>query len=225
MITPRLNCIVNYVNADVVADIGTDHAYIPIELINKGLAKKVIACDIRKGPLKIAESHIKKYGLEDKIETRLGSGFSVLIPKEADIIITAGMGGELIENIIKSDENVARNSVLVLQPMNSQYELRKYLLHNNFIIECEDIETEGNRVYNIMVVKSGTQEPYINDIDYHLPQCLYNNKKFPALIDKKQREFTKIIKGLEISINCDLKKLNYYMERLKDLEKIKNGIC
>ena len=181
MLTPRLNCIINYVNSAVAADIGTDHAYIPIELIRSGRAKRVIASDIKKGPLKIAEGNIIKYGLSDKIETRLGSGISVLSRGEADTIIIAGMGGELICEILKADLAKARESKLIIQPMNAQYELRRFLIENGFTIEKEDIENEKHRVYNIMVVKNGSQKPFGKDIDYHIPAYLYNHPKFNLL--------------------------------------------
>lgn len=224
MLTPRLNCIINYVNAVTAADIGTDHAYVSIELIKSGRAKHVIASDVRIGPLDIAKGHIEKNGLCDKIETRLGGGLSVLKPGEADNIIIAGMGGELIEEIIRADEAVARASELILQPMNSQYELRRYLLENGFTIEKEDIECEGHRVYNLLIVKSGNQEPFLKDIDYHLPPCLYKHEKFGALLDKKQREFVKIIKGLEKSGKCDIIKLNYFRECYRASEVIKDAV-
>ena len=224
MLTPRLNCIINYVNADTAADIGTDHAYVSIELIRSGRAGRVIASDVRKGPLAAAEGHIKKYGLCNKIETRLGSGLSVLEPREADTIIIAGMGGELIEDIIRADEKVARASTLILQPMNSQYELRKYLINNDFTIEKEDIECEGHRVYNLLVVKNGKQKPFERDIDYHLPVYLYNHEKFGALLEKKQREFIKIIKGLEKSEKCDIIKMDYFEKCRMASEDIKNAV-
>ena len=225
MLTPRLNCIVNYVNnSETTADIGTDHAYVPIELINSGRAKRVIASDIKPGPLKIAKSHIEKRGLSDRIETRLGSGLSVLAPGEADYIIIAGMGGELICDILKENTETARLSRLVIQPMNGQYELRRYLIENGFTIEREDIENEAHRVYNFIIAKNGRSEEFDNDIDYHLPPYLYSHPKFPLLFDKKRREFKKIINGLEIADICAGKRLNYYRECLVKTEEIRNAL-
>ena len=224
MLTPRLNCIINYVNSDVAADIGTDHAYIPIELIRSGRAERVIASDVKKGPLEIADGNIKKYGLSDKIETRLGSGISVLDRGEADTVIIAGMGGELICEILKADMDKARESTLIIQPMNAQYELRRFLIENGFTIEKEDIENEKHRVYNIMIVKNGEQKPFDKDIDYHIPVYLYSHPKFKLLYEKKLREFNKIIAGLEKSENCDIERLNYYRNCVKEMEKIKNAL-
>lgn len=220
MLTPRLKCIVKHVNAVTAADIGTDHAYVPIELIKSGRAMKVIASDVRNGPINIAKSNIERYGLSDKIEARLGSGLSVLDKFEADTIIIAGMGGELICELIDNDMDMARNAVLILQPMNAQYELRKYLHKNDFTIIDEDIECEGNRVYNLIIVKNGKQSSFDKDIEYHIPKYLYGHDNFKMLYDKKQREFKKIIKGLESSKSCDIKRLNYYIKCNKELNKI-----
>lgn len=217
MITERLQCILNYVNSEVIADIGTDHAYIPIELVKKNRVKRVIAADINEGPLKIAQKNIKSEGLSDRIETRLGSGISVLEKGEAGQIIIAGMGGELIESIIKSDIEIAKGSELLLQPMNNQYELRKFLMYNGFKIIDEDIAVEGFKVYNIMRVVCGEAEKFGRDIDYHIPPYLKSNKLYPLLYAKKEREFKKVIGGLERSAKPDMEKLEKYKEWYKEL--------
>ena len=218
MITERLQCILNYVNSEVIADIGTDHAYIPIELVKKNRIKRAIAADINEGPLKIAQKNIKSEGLSDRIETRLGFGISVLEKYEADQIIIAGMGGELIESIIKSDIEIAKGSELLLQPMNNQYELRKFLMYNGFKIIDEDIAVEGFKVYNIMRVVCGEAEKFERDIDYHLPPYLKSNKLYPILYAKKEREFKKVIGGLERSAKPDTEKLEKYKEWYKELK-------
>ncbi len=218
MITERLRCILNYVSSEVIADIGTDHAYIPIELVKKNRVKRAIAADINEGPLKIAQKNIKSEGLSDRIETRLGSGISVLEKSEAGQIIIAGMGGELIEFIIKSDIEIAKGSELLLQPMNNQYELRKFLMYNGFKIIDEDIAVEGFKVYNIMRVICGEAEKFERDIDYHIPPYLKSNKLYPLLYAKKEREFKKVIGGLERSAKPDAEKLEKYKEWYKELK-------
>lgn len=218
MITPRLKCIINHTNGNLIADIGTDHAYIPIYLIENNLARRVIASDVRTGPVKIAEDNIKKRGLSDKIEVRRGSGLSVLEKKEADTLIIAGMGGQLIREIIDADIEKARGSRLVLQPMNAQYELRKYLIENGFKITDEDIAVEGFKVYNIINAQNGSMRPFENDIEYHIPKYLKKNSHYKNLYTKKHREFTRVIKGLEKSENTDFEKLSLYKYWQKELE-------
>ena len=219
MLTERLNCIINYVNCETAADIGTDHGYVPTELIRTSRAKRVIATDVREGPLNAAIENIKKNGMEDIIEARLGSGLSVLKPKEADVCIIAGMGGELICDIISSHMETARSMTLILQPMNAQYELRKFLIEKGFTIVKEDLAAEGERVYNIMIVRSGDQKPFNRDIYYHIPIYLTNHPLFEMLFNKKKREFNKIVNGLRNSKNCDNKKLEYYENKLSELER------
>ncbi len=222
MLTTRLNCIINYVNSTIAADIGTDHGYVATELIKKGRAKRVIASDVRQGPLDAAIENIKKNKMEHLIEVRLGSGLSVLNKNEVDTAVIAGMGGELICQIIKDDIEIAKEIKMILQPMNSQYELRKFLIENGFIIKMEDIECEGERVYNILIVEKGEMEPFEKDIYYHIPKYLKNNKNFEMLFNKKKREFLKIIKGLESSKLCDYDKLNYYKKSIMELEAMKS---
>lgn len=219
MITPRLQCIINHVTGRVVADIGTDHAYIPIKLIEDGIAENVIASDIKEGPVEIAKQNISKYNKEDKIEVRLGGGLSVLKKNEADTIIIAGMGGEMIEFILREYEDIAKASLLILQPMNSQYELRKYLISNGYTIIDEDIAAEGFKVYNVIIAKSGVQKEFENDIEYHIPVYLKKHKYFKNLFEKKRREFVKVITGLENSKEADKKKLDKYKFWLKELDK------
>ena len=219
MLTPRLSAIKNRIKAEVAADIGTDHAYIPIHLIQENRAKKVIAADIKEGPARIAKENIEKNGLSKKIEVRIGSGLSVLKKGEADTIIIAGMGGILISEIIDANIDIAKSSKLVLQPMNAQYELRKYLIENGFKITGEDMEIEGFKVYNIMDVESGNQEKFKTDFEYQIPKYLKEHKYFKNLLEKKQREFTKVINGLKTSKNIDTKKLNLYKYWLGELKK------
>ena len=92
----------------VVADIGTDHAYLPVWLMHKGLIKAAIAADIAEGPCRAAQTNIGMYGLKDKIEVRRGSGLTVLKPGEADGAVIAGMGGSTIVQILEESTDVAK---------------------------------------------------------------------------------------------------------------------
>lgn len=221
MITPRLQSVINCVKGNVISDIGTDHAYIPVKLIEEKRAVKVIASDIKDGPVNAAKKTVSKFGLEEKIEVRKGSGLSVIKKGEADVIIIAGMGGLLIGDIIEADKEKINGAELILQPMNGQYELRKYLIKNGFTILNEDISVEGFKVYNLFVVKEGKSEPFEKDIYYHLPLYLKENKNFDALYRKKEREFKKVIKGLENSKETDFEKLEIYKKWYEELKKYK----
>ncbi|MDO5398987.1 MAG: class I SAM-dependent methyltransferase [bacterium] len=216
-LTPRILNILSHINGPTAADIGTDHAYVPIELIKRGICTKVIASDVRQGPVDIAKDNIRKHETSDKIEVRTGSGLSVLAPGEVDDIIIAGMGGELICDIIKSDYETAVKSRLILQPMNSQYELRHYLIENGFKIVSEDISVEGFKVYNLIIAESGKGAPFECDGYYHLPPYLKEHENYKALYDKKMREFNKVIDGIKHSAKPDLNKLALYIDWREDI--------
>ena len=218
MLTPRLELIYEKITGKKAADIGTDHAYIPIELIKSGRCQKVIASDIKPGPAEIAAKNIKNEGLD--IEVRLGGGLSVLRTGEVDDIIIAGMGGKLICSILEENMEVAKSARLILQPMNSQWELRKFLLENGFGIESEDLALEGFKVYNVLVCSFGREGIiYKEEIDYHVPSCLMGHKYYKNLLDKKIREFTKIIKGYEKAKEPqDEEKLQLYKSHLEALK-------
>ncbi len=136
-----------------VADIGTDHAFLPIYLIKEGLADKVIACDIAEGPLSVAKSNISKYRLTEKIELRLANGLLGLNPMEVNCITILGMGGETIADIIEAASWVRSSEVtLILQPMSCDDRLREYLYNNGFEILAEEgVESQG-RFYTVMKV-------------------------------------------------------------------------
>lgn len=137
-----------------VADIGTDHAFLPIYLIKKGLAKKVIACDIADGPLSVAKANITKYGLSDKIELRLANGILGLKPMEVDAITILGMGGETIADILTDSPWVKNPELtLILQPMSCDDRLREYLLSEGFEVLTEVGVESQKRFYTVMKVQ------------------------------------------------------------------------
>ncbi len=223
MLTKRTECILQNVTKRTVADIGTDHAYIPIELIERRMCDKVIASDICDGPVKIARGHIEKAGLSDKIEVRKNDGLKGIEIGECEQAVIAGMGGAVIIEIL--NKNRDENLDFILQPMNCQYELRKYLINNGYIIYKEDIAVEGFKVYNIICCKKGiTDATKMREIDFHLPPCLYNHIYFKNLKEKKHREFTKILNGNKKSIIPDPEIISKYENLLKELEALDEGI-
>jgi len=194
--TPRLSAILDKISASGIADIGTDHAYIPINAISGGRCGFAVACDIRPGPLKIAAANVHKYKLDDKIQLRLGGGLSQIKAGETGQIVIAGMGGIMIREILKNDINIAKSAEsLILQPMNYAPELRRFLFDNGFAITVEDLAVEGYKVYNVMMCQKGVEKsPCIGEL--HIPPKLYGHKYFNVFLAKKIREFTKISDGL-----------------------------
>lgn len=220
LITKRLEAILRHINEKTVADIGTDHAYIPIRLISDGICEKVIATDIKDGPVAAAKRHIEKYGFSQQIEVRKGAGLEPIQAGEVEKIVIAGMGGEMIENILRNSPEVSKESSLILQPMNNQYELRKFLINNGYKIVLEDLAAEGFKIYNIMEVKSGFDTPFSSDFDYHIPPYLKDHPLFSMLYEKKKREFKKILSGLTKATEKDNDAIFYYTENIKILEEM-----
>lgn len=162
-LTPRLQVIADSINhCDVLADVGTDHAYLPIYLVlNKKIAK-AIASDINKGPIDIAQKRVNQYHLQNQIETRQGNGLAVLKPYEADTIVIAGMGGMLISEIIEQSKDVAQAAkMLIMQPMLDSGKLRSYLLASGFEIIEEELAKEDRKIYEILWARytGQAQEP------------------------------------------------------------------
>lgn len=109
----------------ILADIGTDHAYVPIALVQRQKIKGAIAMDINEGPLARAQEHIRAARLEEYIQTRLSDGAEALLPNEADSILIAGMGGELILHILTEGESVCSTAKeLILQPQSEIHKVQ-----------------------------------------------------------------------------------------------------
>jgi tRNA (adenine22-N1)-methyltransferase len=184
-----------------VADIGTDHGYIPVYLLNKGHVDFAILADVNKGPLENARSEVRHNNLNDKVDLRLGSGIEVLNENEVDEVIIAGMGGILISELLEAKKNVAHSlDKLILQPMQAQDELRKYLLNNGYEILDEVLVKEDFRIYEIIIAKyTGKNTEVKNEIYYEIGNKLIENKDelLSELVNKKIKSYENIIAKLE----------------------------
>lgn len=154
-LSKRLLSVCSFVpSGNIVADIGTDHARVPIYLIQKGIIPAAIASDIGKGPLEKARENIEYYGLKEKIELRLGNGMETLSAGDAECIIIAGMGGELMSNLLKNyiPEGTKR---LILQPMTDSYFVRDAITYSGYKIIEEDLISENDKFYSVIVCEPG----------------------------------------------------------------------
>lgn len=155
----RLEAVASCIeNTGVHADIGSDHAYLPIYLIENEIATSAIAGEVVKGPFESSVENVRKQGLSDKISVRLGSGLEVIEHAEADSITICGMGGALISDILEAGkEKLSGNEKLVLQPNIGGQILRKWLNTNEWKIIDEKILEEDNKIYEIVVAEKGEQ--------------------------------------------------------------------
>lgn len=219
-LSERLMTIASCVNrGDIVADIGTDHAYIPIYLVENEISNRIIASDINQGPVDNAIKSIRVHHFEAQIEAIKAPGLKG-IKNPIDSIIIAGMGGLLIAEIIKEDIALVRQSKkLILQPMSKSIELRKYLYDNHFKIVEEKIAIEGNKFYEIIIAENGEMieyEPFECEISKALKENQdANSKKF---IKDKIEKLYKIIDSIRANEKSKNEKRLIEMEnRLKSL--------
>ena len=170
-----------------VADIGTDHGYVPIYLVERGIASKVIAMDVNQGPLNRARMHIVGHGLGDRIETRLSDGLARICPGEVDTVIVSGMGGPLTIRILQEGKEVAEQlNALILQPQSEICRVRRFLTENGYRIEQEDMVLEDGKYYPVMRVVHGTKEPY-EEWEYLYGKRLLE-ARHPVLLEFLKRE-------------------------------------
>ena len=174
---------------NIVADVGCDHAYTSIYLCQAGIAPKVIAMDVNKGPLVGAKAHVEEAGLSEDIDIRLSDGLQKLIPGEADTVLLCGMGGLLMIKIL-SDYPQATASLkeLILQPQSEVGEVRAFLHKQGYEITKEHMLKEDGKFYVMMrAVKSEVPQAYETECDYVYGKLLLEEKN-PALLEYLDRE-------------------------------------
>lgn len=176
-ISERLKCVASLVNKGArVADIGTDHAYLPIYLVQNGISNKVYACDVRKEPLRRAKLHIDEYGLSDKITTQLCDGLKGINKGDVDTVTICGMGGKLMKNILKAGiDKLGDNTQLVLSAQSELRDFRKYLLETGIDIKSEHMLLEDGKYYFIFDCVYNTQDEYHLNVTNIQQNNIYEN--------------------------------------------------
>lgn len=225
----RLNTLAKMVDPDSkVADIGTDHAYLPIELVKSGKIKFAIASDVAEGPLENAKNDIAEAGLSDQIETRLGNGLETITHQDqVDTVVIAGMGGKLMVDILNtawSKDFQFKN--LVLEPNIGEAGVRNWLMMHNYQIVDEKLIAEAGHTYELIKAKLTNSKhdltekeiffgPFIlqekNPVFYQKwqGQLLYNQKLLQNLNKAKKKDEDRInevnhhIELIEEEINHD----------------------
>lgn len=141
-----------------LADVGTDHGYVPIALVRDKRIPSAVAMDVNRGPLARAGEHIRESGLSTYIETRLSDGLEKLKPGEADTVLIAGMGGMLIRRILEGGGHCLHTvKELVLQPQSDIHRVREWLYENRYQITAEDMVEEDGKYYPMMRAVHGQE--------------------------------------------------------------------
>ena len=196
----RLMAAADFVRRNaVVADIGTDHAYLPVFLIGTGKAKRGIAADINEGPVLRAKQNVRQYKMEDRIEVVQTDGLTGLDGKGVTDIAICGMGGELISKILDAAPFVKDESIrLILQPMTKSEDLYRYLCKNGFSIVGEALVRE-DRIYRVICAEYTGKVSTPDDISCLLGEKNIENRAdlLPEYAARRIAEFTKKRNGMK----------------------------
>ena len=242
-LSTRLKAVADFVTAGYkLADIGTDHAYIPIALMEQNLIPGAIAMDINEGPLQRAGEHIAENRMEKKIEIRLSNGFSALKKGEAESAVIAGMGGGLMIRILTEGERIAKSlKECILQPHAEIEKVRKFLLEEGYDILDENMVKDDGKYYTILKVcplkktsdkeaesgeeiKSGKRTEMWSEPELKYGRFLLQNRN-PVLREYLQREILireQILAGLDGKENRRIEQRR--TELKKELEEAQKGM-
>ena len=185
-LSKRLATISQFVSTgDRVADIGTDHAYVPIHLVQAGIIDFAVASDIGAGPVKIAQANIEAAGVSDKIQVRQADGLLGIEPDDAiSAVIIAGMGGQLINDILDAGlDHLDGTETLILGPNRDEYEVRQWLNQHEFGIVDEAILEDDGHVYEIIVAGRTKPEVPYTEADLQFGPIL-RKQKSPLFIEQ-----------------------------------------
>ena len=192
MISKRLELVASFVpQGAILLDVGSDHAYLPIELVEKGQIEGAIAGEVVEGPYQSAVKNVEIHGLKEKIQVRLANGLAAF--EEADqvsVITIAGMGGRLISRILEEGlDKLANVERLILQPNNREDDLRIWLQDNGFQIVAENILEEAGKFYEILVVEAGQMKLSASDVRFG---PFLSKEVSPVFVQKWQKEAVKL---------------------------------
>ena len=193
---------------DCLADVGTDHGYIPIYLLEEGRFQRGIAMDVHEGPLLRARENIQSHGLSDRISCRLGDGLERLGKGEADTVVIAGMGGSLIIRILTEGEKVLKEvSRLVLQPQSEIAKVRDFLQEQGYQIEKEHMVLDEGKYYQAMRIGHGRMEKLLpEEAKYGSFLLKENDSCLKEYLNREEQKFREILESLQDGGNEKTKK-------------------
>ena len=226
-VSKRLQAIAEMVSTGgCVADVGCDHAYTSIYMIEKKLASRVIAMDVKTGPLERAKAHVREYHQQDVIDVRLSDGLAALSPGEVDTILISGMGGALMARLLSDYPNITQSvKELVLQPQSELPKFRQHIHKLGFYLDDEEMIVDEGKIYTIIRAKFGhEQTPYTNE-EYLFGRILMR-KKSPVWVKFMQVETEKTRKLLDILGQGNTIEQQKRIMELRNYEKaLKSGGC
>lgn len=226
-LSKRLTAVANMVTkGNRVVDVGTDHGYLPIYLVESGQIPSAIALDVNKGPINRAKEHIEEHNLTKYIDTRLSDGVTALKPDEGDALVIAGMGGGLVIKIITEGESILdKFKEFVLQPQSEIEQVRRFLIEKEYHIIEENMVLDEGKYYPMMkVVKGDDDAQYNKTIFYKYGKGLLENKNevLKFFLQKELTTYENIMKKL--STNAQENALNRINEIKEEIKYIKEAL-
>ena len=197
----------------VAADVGTDHGYLSIYLVQQGICPRVIASDLRQKPLEKARENVLRYGASEQITLLLSDGLKNFRPGSFDTLICAGMGGDCICAILQAAPWLKDGRyTLILQPQSSGNDLRRWLGQNGFSIERETLVQDGRFLYGVMAVRYGAGRELTPGEQYVSDALLRSgDENLPRYLERVQRALARAVSGIRKGESAeDREKLEYY---------------
>ncbi|MGV1060630.1 tRNA (adenine(22)-N(1))-methyltransferase [Clostridium perfringens] len=224
-LSKRLKRIAEHVDkCESVADIGTDHGYIPIYLVKEGICKKAIASDINKGPIEKAKVNVAFEGVSDKIKCLLGPGLNPLKVGEVNGVILAGMGGNLTRDILLADmDKVKKYDFIILQPAQNPEVLREFLYKNDYEIIDEDLIKDEGRFYELFKVKYNENSEKLvfeDELEYEVSHLLREkgHPLFKEFIEEKISRCETILSFIKEDTEAAKKRKSDLEEKINKLK-------
>lgn len=226
LLSKRLQAVYQMVDKDTrVADIGSDHAYLPVELIENDVCHFAIAGEVAKGPMSRSKEDVEKFGLSNNIDVRLGDGLAVIkADDQIDTVVIAGMGGILIQNILTraTEEQLSHVKTLVLQPNIGEPLVRHWLVENGFEIVDEDIVNEEHHVYEIIKAGRVDKTKPLTEAQFLMGPVLMT-KKSPTFVAKWQYKlngYHKALENMKHAKEIDQAKIDLMNQYIKYIKEI-----
>lgn len=225
-ISKRLLCCASMVQpGSRVADIGTDHGYLGIYLLQSGAARHVIACDLRKDPLENARRNAKLFGVDGEMELRLSDGLEKILPDEVDTVVMAGMGGDLIQKILSQCSWRKREGLqFILQPQSAGNVLRRWLCEDGFEIRREEPVQDGHFLYTVMDIRQGEPAPLTPGTEYASPALLASGSPLVGnYLARVETALQETVRGLTNAEKQRPERLAYFGQALLEIQEMRKN--
>lgn len=225
-ISKRLLCCASMVQSGArVADIGTDHGYLGIYLLQSGAARHVIACDLRKDPLENARRNAKLFGVDGEMELRLSDGLEKILPDEVDTVVMAGMGGDLIQKILSQCPWRKREGLqFILQPQSAGNVLRRWLCEDGFEIRREEPVQDGHFLYTVMDIRQGEPAPLTPGTEYASPALLASGSPLVGnYLARVENALQETVRGLTNAEKQRPERLAYFGQALLEIQEMRKN--